>query len=117
MTANSHTVTLGRAAQPAAINAPLPSSTANCRPDRWPLDALCASGFPEDILALHTALEQFSIRDPLKAKLVELRFFGGLTLEQAAACLEISVSTADRAWRYSRARLYAAMADGDLEKT
>ncbi len=81
------------------------------------LDALCASGFPEDILALHTALEQFAIRDPLKAKLVELRFFGGLTLEQAAACLDISLSTADRAWRYSRAWLYAAMADGDLEKT
>jgi len=43
--------------------------------------------------------------------LVELRFFGGLTLEQAAACLSISLSTADRAWRYARAWLYAAMAD------
>ena len=79
------------------------------------LDALSASGDPQDILALHTALEQFAVREPLKAKLVELRFFGGLTLEQAAACLEISLSTADRAWRYSRAWLYAAMADGDSE--
>jgi RNA polymerase sigma factor (TIGR02999 family) len=81
------------------------------------LDALCAGGFPQDILALHAALEQFAVREPLKAKLVELRFFGGLTLEQAASCLEISLSTADRAWRYSRAWLYAAMADsGTAEK-
>ena len=56
------------------------------------------------------------LHDPLKAKLVELRFFGGLTLEQAAACLDISLSTADRAWRYSRAWLYAAMAGADPEE-
>ena len=65
---------------------------------------------------MHEALEQFALRDPLKAKLVELRFFGGLTLEQAATCLEISLSTADRAWRYARAWLYAAMADADPEE-
>src|SRR5437763_8329905 len=74
------------------------------------LDALSASGYPQDILALHGALEQFAIHDPLKAKLVELRFFGGLTLEQAASCLDISLSTADRAWRYARAWLYTSMA-------
>jgi RNA polymerase sigma factor (TIGR02999 family) len=79
------------------------------------LDALSADGCPEDILALHGALEQLALRDPQKAKLVELRYFGGLTLEQAAACLEISLSTADRAWRYARAWLYAAMADVDPE--
>jgi RNA polymerase sigma factor (TIGR02999 family) len=77
------------------------------------LDTLGADGYPEDILALHEALEQFAVNEPLKARLVELRFFGGLTLEQAAACLEISLSTADRAWRYSRAWLYAAMTGGD----
>jgi DNA-directed RNA polymerase specialized sigma24 family protein len=43
------------------------------------------------------ALEKFALHDPIKAKLVELRFFGGLTLEEAAACLEVSLSTADRA--------------------
>jgi RNA polymerase sigma factor (TIGR02999 family) len=80
------------------------------------LDALSASGYPQDILALHGALEQFALREPLKAKLVELRYFGGLTLKQAAACLEISLSTADRSWRYSRAWLYAAMADPDSEE-
>src|SRR6201996_6260150 len=66
------------------------------------LDALDASGSPQDILALHDALEQFALHDPLKAKLVELRFFGGLTLSQAAEYLEISLSTADRNWRYAR---------------
>jgi RNA polymerase sigma factor (TIGR02999 family) len=77
------------------------------------LDALCSSGNSQDILSLHDALEQFARHDPLKAKLVELRFFGGLTLEQAASCLDISLSTADRAWRYARAWLYAAMAGAD----
>ena len=75
------------------------------------LDAFGADESPQDILALHEALEQLAVHDPLKAKLVELRFFGGLTLEQAADCLEISLSTADRAWRYARAWLYTAMTD------
>ena len=85
------------------------------RREQADLDAMAAEGLPDDILALHTALEQFALRDPQKAKLVELRYFGGLTLEQAAACLEISLSSADRAWRYARAWLYAAMADADPE--
>jgi RNA polymerase sigma factor (TIGR02999 family) len=80
------------------------------------LDALSAARSPEKILALHEALEAFACHDLLKAKLVELRFFGGLTLEQAADCLDISLSTADRAWRYARAWLYAAMADTDSEE-
>ena len=80
------------------------------------LDALSASANSQDLLALHEALEQFALHDPLKAKLVELRFFGGLTLEQAASCLNISLSTADRAWRYARAWLYAAMAGADSSK-
>ena len=54
--------------------------------------------------------------DPVKAKLVELRFFAGLTLGQAAECLDVSPSTADRAWRYARAWLYAAMASDKSEK-
>ncbi len=77
------------------------------------LDAQIAAELPEDILALHEALDQLALHDPLKAKLVELRFFTGLTLEQAASCLDISLSTADRAWRYARAWIYAAMAGGD----
>ena len=74
------------------------------------------AGPAEDLLALHDALEQFAAHDPVKARLVELRFFAGLTLEQAAECLDISPSTADRAWRYARAWLYAAMAGDESEK-
>ncbi len=83
------------------------------------LDDLRADASPEELLALHEALEEFALHDPLKAKLVELRFFGGLTLEQAATTLGISLSTADRGWRYARAWLYAAIAgpDPDSEKT
>src|SRR4051794_10256681 len=80
------------------------------------LDALQAGGPDEELLALHDTLERFAAHDPLKAKLVELRFFAGLTLEQAAECLGISPSTADRAWRYARAWLYTAMAGDDPEE-
>jgi RNA polymerase sigma factor (TIGR02999 family) len=77
------------------------------------LEALRASQPEQDLLALHQALEQFASHDPKKAKLVELRFFAGLTLEQAAQCLDISLSSADRAWRYARAWLYAALANDE----
>jgi RNA polymerase sigma factor (TIGR02999 family) len=80
------------------------------------LDALQVVGPGDDLLALHEALERFAAHDPLKAKLVELRFFAGLTLEQAADCLNISLSSADRAWRYARAWLYAVMAADNSEK-
>jgi RNA polymerase sigma factor (TIGR02999 family) len=80
------------------------------------LDALVAGGSAEDLLALHDALDRFAAHDPVKARLVELRFFAGLTLEQAAECLDISPSTADRAWRYARAWLYAAMSGEESEK-
>jgi RNA polymerase sigma factor (TIGR02999 family) len=81
------------------------------------LDNLRAGGPDEELLDLHEVLEQFAAHDPQKAKLVELRFFAGLTLEEAAACLGISPSTADRAWRYARAWLSAAMSGEDPEKT
>jgi RNA polymerase sigma factor (TIGR02999 family) len=81
------------------------------------LDTLAAGAPAEEILSLHDALEQFAAHDPLKARLVELRFFGGLTLAEAAECLNISPSTADRAWRYARAWLYNAMSAGDPEKS
>src|SRR5262245_53253752 len=80
------------------------------------LDALAAGGPAEPLPALHDALDQFAAHDAMKAKLVELRFFAGLTLEQAANCLDISLSTADRSWRYARAWLYTAMAGDQSEK-
>jgi RNA polymerase sigma factor (TIGR02999 family) len=81
------------------------------------LDALAAGESDEQLLALHEALEQLAARDPVKARLVELRFFfAGLTLEQAAGCLGISPSAAERGWRYARAWLYAAMSGDEPEK-
>ena len=60
----------------------------------------------EELLALSDALEKFAIRDKQKAELVKLRYFVGLTTEEAAQVLGISVPTADRWWNFSRAWLY-----------
>ncbi len=59
----------------------------------------------EDLLALDAALARLAERDPVKARLVELRYFAGLTGEEAAKILGISARTADRYWVYSRAWL------------
>jgi RNA polymerase sigma factor (TIGR02999 family) len=60
----------------------------------------------DDLLALDEALEQLAAEDPPKAALVKLRFFAGLSVVEAAACLGISRATADRHWAYARAWLY-----------
>ena len=61
---------------------------------------------PDDLLALDEALARLSQQEPLKADLVKLRYFAGLTAEQAAEALDISKATADRYWAYSRAWLF-----------
>jgi RNA polymerase sigma factor (TIGR02999 family) len=58
------------------------------------------------LLALDEALERFAAVDPIKARLVHLRFFGGLTLEEAARELGFSIPTAKRYWAYARAWLF-----------
>ena len=58
-----------------------------------------------DLLAVHEALTRLAARDPDAAKLIELRFFAGLTLEQAAAALNVPARTAYRSWAYARAWL------------
>ncbi len=67
----------------------------------------------EELLALDEALRQFALAAPLKAKLVELRYFGGLSVEEAARCLQISRATADRWWAYARAWLRDYMRAGE----
>ncbi len=62
-----------------------------------------------DVLAVHEALERFEKVDPLKARLVKLRYFAGLTIPQAADALGISSTTADRYWSYARAWLHAEL--------
>jgi RNA polymerase sigma factor (TIGR02999 family) len=61
---------------------------------------------PDDLIALDEALAAFAERQPEKAQLVKLRYFAGLTNEEAAQALGISTSTADRHWAYAKAWLY-----------
>ena len=68
-------------------------------------EALVAPESNVDLLALDAALHRLAEHDPLKAKLVELRYFAGLTGDQAAAVLGLSASSADRQWVYTRAWL------------
>ena len=66
-----------------------------------------------DILALNEVLERFEKVDKLKAELVKLRYFTGLSLPQAAEALGISSTTADRYWAYARAWLHAELKRAD----
>lgn len=59
-----------------------------------------------DLLALDEALTKLADEDPDKARLVELRFFAGLTVDEAADALGIAAITAKRHWRYARAWLH-----------
>ena len=68
---------------------------------------------PEDLLDLHDALTRFSAEDPEKARLVELRFFAGLSTADAAAALGTSVATAERWWTFARAWLYTELQGGE----
>jgi RNA polymerase sigma factor (TIGR02999 family) len=74
---------------------------------RQELDEACAVLKPpsQDMLGVHEALEELEARDPLKAQIVLLRYFTGLTMEETAAVLGIAERTLDRQWRYIRAWL------------
>jgi len=65
-----------------------------------------------DLVALDRALEVLAARDPRKAQVVELRFFGGLSMEQVAETLGISLRTAHNDWAFARAWLYRSLASG-----
>jgi RNA polymerase sigma factor (TIGR02999 family) len=66
----------------------------------------------EDLVALDEALNRLAAEDPLKAELVKLRHFAGLTIEEAARALGISVTTANRYWVYARAWLHDEITGG-----
>jgi DNA-directed RNA polymerase specialized sigma24 family protein len=65
------------------------------------------------LIDLDEALKELSLEDPIKAKLVALRYFGGMTIEQAAEALDISRVTAYRYWRFSRAWLHRRLKTDD----
>ncbi len=58
-----------------------------------------------EVLALHEALEALARIDYRKSRLVELRYFGGLSVEEAAEALGVSIETAKRDWRLAKAWL------------
>ena len=66
-----------------------------------------------DLLALDEALTGLRREDPIKADLVQLRYFAGLTIEQAAEAMGISRATAARYWSYARTWLYVAISGED----
>jgi RNA polymerase sigma factor (TIGR02999 family) len=67
---------------------------------------VAAQAKDDELLAVSEALEKFAARDKQKAELVKLRYFVGLTTEESAEVLGISVPTADRWWSFSRAWLF-----------
>ena len=67
---------------------------------------LAADEASDELLALNEALDRLADEEPTVAEVVKLRHFAGLTIEQAAAALGISVRTANRHWAYARAWLY-----------
>jgi RNA polymerase sigma factor (TIGR02999 family) len=71
--------------------------------------ALLTEESPEDLLSLSEALDQLGREDAAKAALVKLRYFAGLSVQEAADALGISRATADRYWAYAKAWLYCAV--------
>ena len=80
--------------------------------ERQPLEAIAGPEPNEQLLELDEALQRFATKDPIKAQLVELRYFVGMTADEAAAVLGISPTTADRYWAYARAWLQAEVRGG-----
>jgi RNA polymerase sigma factor (TIGR02999 family) len=68
-------------------------------------------GNDDELLAVHESLDKLACHDARKAELVKLRYFAGLTLEQAAEVLGVSVPTANRDWAYARAWLFKEIGD------
>jgi RNA polymerase sigma factor (TIGR02999 family) len=78
---------------------------------RVELSDVAAAGGPDlDLIALSESLEKLQAHDPRAAELVKLRFFAGLTRNQAAEVLGISVATADNDWAYAKGWLKAELA-------
>jgi RNA polymerase sigma factor (TIGR02999 family) len=70
------------------------------------LDSLAAPQRDEDLLVLDEALTQLAQVDAVAARLVQLRYFAGLSIPEAAAALELAPRSADRLWAFARAWLY-----------
>jgi RNA polymerase sigma factor (TIGR02999 family) len=78
-----------------------------------PLSSADEAAAPQDVdvLALHDALERLEAIEARKSRIVELKFFGGLTTAEIADLLRVSPATIERDWSFARAWLYDALAD------
>ena len=76
-------------------------------------DDLPADQRDSDLVAIDGALERLAAVDARKARVVELRFFGGLSMEDTAQTLGVSLRTAHNDWTFARAWLYRALSDGE----
>jgi RNA polymerase sigma factor (TIGR02999 family) len=65
-----------------------------------------------EVIALHEALERLEALDPRKSRVVEMRYFGGLSIEETAEALGVSVITVNRDWRLARTWLMREMSAG-----
>ncbi|MCI0363877.1 MAG: sigma-70 family RNA polymerase sigma factor [Phycisphaerales bacterium] len=87
--------------------------------DRVPLDSalliLYETSAGADMEALNTALMELSAIRPRAAKVIDMRFFAGMTAEEIAGVLESSVSTVEREWRYARAWLKCALGGAEFD--
>src|SRR2546425_3407440 len=68
--------------------------------------ALAAPSTDDQLLAVHEALDKFALQHPLQAEVVKLRYFAGMTNEEVAQVLGISISTAKNYWNFSRGWLF-----------
>jgi RNA polymerase sigma factor (TIGR02999 family) len=84
---------------------------------RIDLDEACPVVRPpsDDLLALDEALTRLAAPDPVRAELVKLRFFAGLTMPEAAEALGLSLATAERHWTFVRVWLYAELTGGEAQ--
>ncbi len=71
-----------------------------------------AASADEKLLQVHEVLDELEAEDPLKAKIVKLRFFAGLRHDEIAALLELNEKTVRRHWELAKVRLYRAIRDG-----
>jgi RNA polymerase sigma factor (TIGR02999 family) len=67
--------------------------------------SLVLASAPEEVLAVHEAVDRLADEDPAAGELVKLRYFVGLTMDDAAAALGMSVRSAERLWQFARAWL------------
>ena len=70
---------------------------------------------PVDVILLDSALDRLAILDSRQAQLVELRFFGGLSVEETAEVMGVSPATVKRSWSSARAFLHREITGGSLD--